>query len=134
MQAKRRIRFIHLGTAGVSVDQAGQYQRGWIERAFIAGLHYSLVPMRDSQATVDYLAGLEGTEAEQFVEWTVVRPDWFQDGDVSPYLLDETIQSGIFAGETSRIANIADFIGKLVRDSLVWETWKGKMPVIRDAK
>ena len=60
----------------------------------------------------------------------VVRPDTLRDGDVTDYALHEGLVDSLFRpGETNR-ANVAHFMCELAAGDGVWETWRGKLPVI----
>lgn len=98
----------------------------------VIGLLRLLVPPHvDNENAADYLRTEIG-QKDKAVEWVAVRPDGLIDEDVvSEYELHcSPIRSAIFdAGNTSRI-NVAHFMADLITEKVVWDKWKGQMPVI----
>ncbi len=101
----------------------------------LALLRILLPPHRDNEQAANYLRTLKTSNTGSIkskIQWVVVRPDTLIDEDkVSEYSLYPTpIRSAIFnSGKVSRI-NVAAVICTLLTDSTLWETWKGKMPLI----
>lgn len=101
----------------------------------LALLRILLPPHRDNEQAANYLRTLKTSNTGSIkskVQWVVVRPDTLIDQDkVSEYsLYPAPIRSAIFnSGKVSRI-NVAAVICTLLTDSTLWETWKGKMPLI----
>ena len=94
-------------------------------------LRLLLPPHVDNEQAADLLRTEIGP-SHKYIEWAAVRPDGLIDLDtVSDYEVHASpTRSAIFdAGQTSRI-NVGCFMAELVTDDLVWEQWKGKMPVI----
>ena len=94
-------------------------------------LRLFLPPHVDNEQAADLLRTEIGP-SHKYIEWAAVRPDGLIDLDtVSDYEVHASpTRSAIFdAGQTSRI-NVGCFMAELVTDDLVWEQWKGKMPVI----
>jgi len=86
-----------------------------------------LPPHRDNEQAADYLRTQESS-----IQWAIVRPDALIDQDaVSEYDLHPApIRSAIFdSGDVSRI-NVASLMSRLLTDSILWEKWKGKMPLV----
>jgi hypothetical protein len=94
-------------------------------------LRLLLPPHVDNEQAADFLRTEIG-QNHKCIEWAAVRPDGLIDLDtVSNYEVHASATlSAIFdAGQTSRI-NAGCFMAELVTDDLVWEQWKGRMPVI----
>ncbi|KNC98806.1 uncharacterized protein SPPG_05784 [Spizellomyces punctatus DAOM BR117] len=128
------IKFILLNTVGVT-NPAGTDVgvRSRTERAIFWTLEALIPPHKDNVRAAEYINKEIGT-GNQFIEWTAVRPDAFIDGDVSEYTTHESIQHSLFDVNDTTKANIAHFMAELATNPETWATWKGKMPVIIDAK
>ena len=66
------------------------------------------------------------------IEWVAVRPDnLINEENVTEYSLHTSpIRSALFnPGKTSRI-NVGHFMTRLITDDIIWNKWKGQMPVI----
>ena len=90
-----------------------------------------LPPHRDNENAASFLRLQVGQNHPQ-LEWVAVRPDALVDEDVvSQYdIYASPTRNVIFdAGLTSRI-NVAAFISELATNSMLWNKWKGQMPVI----
>ncbi len=120
--------------SSVSVHRPGglDTRRGPLERAFLWMLRGVLPPARDNQRAADFLVDEIGPR-HAFVQWTVVRPDTLLDGEASEYAVHEGLVNGLFAPGTTRMANVAHFMGELVTDAKTWADWNGKLPVITNA-
>ena len=127
---ERPVKYILLNTVGVShPDGSERPKRSFFERSFIAALRALLPPFADSQASADLVVNEVGT-ARPHVEWSIVRPDSFIDGDVSQYVAHPSIVSSLFSpGQTTK-ANIAHFMCELVENEDTWAKWKFKLPVL----
>lgn len=101
------------------------------QRLVISLLRLLLPPHVDNEKAADYLRTQIGQNKQQ-IEWAAVRPDNLINEDkVTDYEIHTSpLRSAIFdAGKVSRI-NVAHFMASLIDDKELWETWKGKMPVI----
>lgn len=101
------------------------------ERIVIGILRLALPPQADNEQAADYLRTVIG-QNDTIVEWCAVRPDNLVNEDlVTDYTVHPSpTRSGIFnPGKTSRI-NVGHFMAELITDDVIWERWKGKMPVI----
>jgi nucleoside-diphosphate-sugar epimerase len=90
-----------------------------------------LPPQADNEQAAEYLRTVIGQD-NGAVEWVAVRPDSLLDEDrVTEYTVHPSpTQSPIFgSGQTSRI-NVGHFMADLITDDIIWNKWKGKMPVI----
>ena len=100
------------------------------QHCVLALLRLFLPPHLDNERAANYLRTQQ--KNNPFLEWVVVRPDGLIDeSDVSAFSLHESpIRSAIFdAGQTSRM-NVANLMVRLLSEKQLWQTWKGKMPVI----
>lgn len=103
------------------------------EKAVMSLIRTLVPPHRDNEQAVQFLREEMGAN-HPFIEWVGVRPDSLVDRDASsPYSLHPSpTSSAIFASrQTSRI-NVAHFMAELVTDLPLWQSWKGKTPVIYD--
>ncbi len=107
--------------------------RGPLERAFLWALRGVLPPARDNQRAADFLLHDIGPD-HPFVEWAVVRPDALLEGEVSPYEVHEGLVDGLFAPGRTNMANVAHLMCELVTDPQAWAAWRGKLPVVTNAR
>lgn len=101
------------------------------ERFVLGVMRLLLPPHLDNEKASDYLRVSIG-QRHPYVEWVVVRPDTLIDEvNISSYVLHiSPTTSAIFnPGKTSRI-NVGHFMSRLMIDEVVWNKWKGQMPVI----
>ena len=71
-------------------------------------------------------------QKDPLIEWVAVRPDGLiNEENVTNYeVYPSPIRSAIFnSGQTSRI-NVGHYMADLITDEIVWNKWKGQMPVI----
>lgn len=120
--------------SSVSVDRPGAVEprRGRLDGLVLWLLRGSVPPARDNQRAADFLHREIGTRHPR-LEWVCVRPDTLVEGEVTRYAVHETLVSGLFKPDHSRMANVAHFICELVEDPGTWRTWAGKLPVVVDA-
>lgn len=128
--AETRTKFLLMNTAGNrNRDLAEPISRG--ERAALGLIRLLVPPHSDNEQAAEYLRSSVGP-ADSRIEWVVVRPDALTDAAVvSDYTVHASpTRSAIFnAGQTSRV-NVAHFMAELITNELVWNEWKGRMPVI----
>jgi nucleoside-diphosphate-sugar epimerase len=119
--------------SSVSVHRTGTVdaRRSRFERAFLWVLCRLLPPAHDNQRAADFLADKIGT-SNPYVEWVAVRPDTLLDGDVSGYTVHDGLVTSLFRPDHTRMANVAHFQCELATDSVMWDRWKGRLPVIVD--
>lgn len=101
------------------------------QKCVIGLLRVLLPPHIDNEKAADYLRTQIG-QNNAAIEWVAVRPDGLiNEEKVSDYeIFPSPTRSAIFnAGKVSRI-NVAHFMASLINDKNLWNTWKGKMPVI----
>lgn len=124
------VRFVLMNTTGVRNGDLDE-RISFTQKIVIWLLRLLLPPHADNEAAADYLRTQIGSN-DAAIDWAVVRPDGLTDEDnVTEYDLHASpIRSAIFdAGKTSRI-NVAHFMAELATDEMVWNAWKGQMPVI----
>lgn len=92
-----------------------------------------LPPAKDNQRAADFLLE-EIAPDDAFVEWAVVRPDSLLEGEVSEYALHEGLVNSLFAPGSTNMANVAHLMCELVTNPKTWADWKGKLPVITNAR
>ena len=107
--------------------------RGSFERAFLWVLRGVLPPARDNQRAADFLREAIGTN-DPFVEWAVLRPDTLLEGEVSEYAVHESLVDSLFSPGSTNMASVAHFICELATNPKTWANWKGRLPVITNAK
>ena len=101
------------------------------QKCVIGLLRLLLPPHVDNENAADYLRTQIG-QNNKFIEWAAVRPDNLINEDhVTDYEIHPSpIRSAIFdAGKTSRI-NVGNFMANLISNTVLWNMWKGQMPVI----
>ena len=101
------------------------------EKVAIGILRWLLPPHSDNENAADYLRVKIG-QSHPCIEWVAVRPDSLtNEAAVSPYSVHPSpIRSALFnPGKTSRI-NVGAFMADLISDCVLWNKWKGKMPVV----
>lgn len=104
------------------------------QTVIISLLRLLLPPQADNEKAASYLQTQIG-QKDNSIEWSIVRPDSLTDNNhVTNYkVYPSPIRSAIFnAGKTSRI-NVAHFMADLITDDIIWNKWKGQMPVIYNA-
>ncbi|KAF9962952.1 hypothetical protein BGZ65_007036 [Modicella reniformis] len=132
LQPVSPIRFILLCTVGVSnPDGSDRHVRNGFENTMVSLMTAILPPYTDSVRSADYISKQVGTD-NNFIEWTVVRPDGFIDGEISEYRILDSIQHAFYEADKITKANIAHFMCELVENAKTWEEWKYKMPIIID--
>ncbi|MFC1236450.1 NAD(P)-dependent oxidoreductase [Vibrio sp. F74] len=130
MTLEHEVKFILMNTTGNSNDDIPE-KPPVSQRMVISALRWVLPPHLDNEKAADFLRLQIGQQHKHF-EWVVVRPDSLTDEPfVSRYELHNSpLRNVIFdAGKTSRI-NVANFMFNLISDEVLWDQWKGKMPVI----
>ena len=129
-QPSRPIKFVLMNTTGNRNRDLNE-PVSFAQLCVVGLLRYLIPPHADNEDAAEFLRSTIGHSNDQ-IEWVVVRPDSLIDETcVSPYSLHASpTRSAIFdAGTTSRI-NVANFMAELISVDDLWQTWKGKMPVI----
>jgi len=101
------------------------------QKGVIGLLRLLLPPHVDNEKAADYLRTKIG-QNNKFIEWAAVRPDGLiNEDEVTDYEIHPSpTRSAIFdAGKVSRI-NVGHFMATLITDDILWNKWKGQMPVI----
>jgi hypothetical protein len=128
--AELKTKFILMNTTG-NANRNIKEDTPLSQRVVVFLLRYLLPPHVDNENASDVLWQGIGSN-NSLIEWVVVRPDGLIDEtQVSDYVeYPSPIRNAIFnSGQTSRI-NVANFMLKLMKDDVLWDQWKGKMPVI----
>ncbi len=130
IDADKKVKIILMNTTGNSNRDIPE--KPPLSQLFVISLLRLLLPPHvDNEEAADFLR-LHVGQTHKCIEWVAVRPDGLTDEDnVSEYDIHPSpTRNPIFdAGSTSRI-NVANFMSNLVVNSDLWDTWKGKMPVI----
>lgn len=126
------IKVILMSTVAVHRSGGLDARRGYAGRAFMAILRALVPPAKDNQDAADFLLEEVGTDSP-FVQWVAVRPDTLVEGDVSEYVLHESLVASLAKPDESAMSNVAHFMCELVTDSKAWDAWQGKLPVIVNA-
>lgn len=124
------IKFVLMNTSG-NANRDLKESNPLQNRIVIGLLRLLLPPHPDNEKAADYLRVNIGQD-DQEIQWVAVRPDGLIDEDkVSDYDLHPSpIRNPIFdAGKTSRI-NVANLMARLMTEELLWQDWKGQMPLI----
>ncbi|MEE4251915.1 MAG: NAD(P)H-binding protein [Alcanivoracaceae bacterium] len=133
VQPDSKVRVILMSSSGCSNGDVPE-SPPWSQRIVTSLLRLLVPPHADNEQAADFLRTEIG-QNHRFIEWVAVRPDSLvNDSEVSEYAIHASpIRNAIFdAGSVSRI-NVARFMADLASHALLWETWKGKMPVIYGA-
>ncbi|KAA3656950.1 MAG: NAD(P)-dependent oxidoreductase [Chloroflexi bacterium] len=127
---EKSVKFVLMNTAGNSNRNIPE--KISLGQKFVIGLIRLLVPPHsDNEQAAEYLRTQVG-QNDGIIEWVAVRPDSLIDeGEVSDYAVHPSpTRSAIFdPGVTSRI-NVGHFMADLVTDDVLWNKWKGQMPII----
>ncbi len=127
-------RLVLMSSAGIR-DRPGEGLGTWGERIVLGALRLLVPPHADNERAADALRDRSDPDARG-PEWCIVRPDTLSNAEAPETyeVFPSPIRSAIFdAGHTSR-RNVARFIADLLTDRQLWERWKGRMPVVYDAR
>ncbi len=124
------IKFVLMNTSG-NQNRDIDEPISFAQKCVISLLRLLLPPHVDNEKAADYLRTQIG-QNHDLIEWSAVRPDNLtNETKVTDYeVYPSPTRSAIFnAGKTSRI-NVGHFMANLINDNILWNTWKGQMPVI----
>jgi hypothetical protein len=127
---KEHVKFLLMNTTGNRNRDLNE-QISIAQKCVIGLLRIMLPPHVDNENAADYLRTEIGKKHPS-IEWAAVRPDGLIDSEkVTEYdVYPSPIRSAIFdPGKTSRI-NVGHFMAELICDEMLWNKWKGRMPVI----
>ena len=127
------VKFVLMSSVSVHRPNRLDARRGFVDYAATGVMRALVPPARDNQNAADFLYGQIG-QSDPFLQWVVVRPDTLADGGVSEYAVHEGLVSSLARPDMSTMTNVAHFMCGLVSEPLLWEAWKGKLPVIVDAR
>lgn len=129
-EPKNPIKYVLMNTSG-NRNRDLKEPISFAQKCVIGLLRLLLPPHVDNEKAADYLRTQVG-QNNNFIQWVAVRPDGLINEEiVTDYeVYPSPIRSAIFsAGKVSRI-NVAHFMSSLVNDDVLWNKWKGQMPVI----
>jgi len=123
------LKLVLMNSSGV-VNHSQNETVPFTQRMVLNLLRVLVPPHLDNERAALYL--MQTCTDLPHIEWVTVRPDSLIDSDaVSDYECHPSpIRSAIFnAGKVSRI-NVANFMGQLMCEPVLWDQWKGKTPVM----
>ena len=127
----RPVRLILMSSVSVNQPDHADTRRGRGERVYMGLMRAAVPPARDNQRAADFLTVELGT-SDSTIEWVIVRPDTLRDGEVREYEVTGELVASLFRPESTRMAQVAHFMGELATDDSLWQQWRGRMPVIVD--
>ncbi len=133
LKPAKPIKFILMSSVSVNHPGGLDTRRGMFEKAVVWIIRSMVPPAEDNQQAANFLHESFGMTSP-FVQWVAVRPDTLLDGDISEYTLHEGHVSSLFAPDSTNMANVANFMCELFVNPKVWDDWKGKLPVIINAR
>lgn len=133
LEPDKPVKLILMTSVSVNTPRGIDQRRSTFERVFLRMVRCLLPPARDNQEAANFLHECIGP-SHPFVQWVTVRPDTLLEGDVSEYTLHEGLVSSLLSPARTNMANIAHFMCELVTSPEAWEVWRGKLPVIINAR
>lgn len=127
------IKYVLMNSTAV-IKTVNNEKPSFAESLILSVLRLLLPPHTDNEAAARYFIQTIGSSFS--IQWCVVRPDSLIDKETSPGYdaHPKAISSPIFsAGKVSRIT-VAKFMADLIEDNSLWDTWKGKAPVLYDSR
>jgi hypothetical protein len=124
------IKFVLMNSSGVK-NRDLKEPISFAQKCVIGLLRLLLPPHVDNEQAADFLRTQIG-QNNDCIEWVAVRPDGLiNEEEVTEYeSYPSPIRSAIFnAGKVSRI-NVGHFMSELINDDILWNKWKGQMPVV----
>jgi len=131
-QSARPVKLILMSTVSVNRHGGLDTRRGRFERACLWALRGLVPPTRDNQGAADFLHDVIADD-DPHAQWVAVRPDTLKEGEITEYALHEGLVDSLFRPGETNMANVAHFMCELATDSVVWATWRDKLPVIVNA-
>lgn len=126
------VKFILMNTSGNANPDTPE-KPPLSQRIAVTLIRKLIPPHLDNELASAYLRDKVGLK-HKFIEWTCVRPDALTNEKTNDEyeVYESPISNVIFdSGDTSRL-NVARFMTDLLEDDALWQTWKGKMPVVYD--
>ncbi|MBX7084399.1 MAG: SDR family oxidoreductase [Nannocystaceae bacterium] len=127
------VAFVLMSSVSVHRARALDPRRTRFERMVLWLLRRLVPPVEDNQRAAQVLLQTIGADHPR-VHWVVVRPDALRDGEVGPYTVHEALVDPLFSPWQTRMANVAHFIATLATEPEVLARWRGRCPVIVDAR
>ncbi len=102
----------------------------FVQKCIIVLLRLLLPPHPDNEQAAEYLRTVIG-QKDTAIEWIAVRPSSLIDEESASEIevFPSPMRSILKDGKVSRV-NVGHFMADLITDSVIWEKWKGQMPVI----
>ena len=129
MDDTKKRKFLLMNTAG-NINKDANEKVSFLQNMVLGIIRFLVPPHADNEQAAEFLrTKLKNSKS---VEWTVVRPDTLinEDEPTEYKVHPSPTRSAIFnAGKTSRV-NVAYFMAELICKEILWEKWKGKMPVL----
>lgn len=126
------LRLVVLSSVSVHRPLPADALRGRAERAYLNLLASLVPPALDNQRAANMLENEVGS-GDPHVFWVAVRPDGLVGGEETEYVVADQLTRSVFRPTTTRRANVASFMTRLVADDATWNRWQGGMPVLEDA-
>lgn len=130
LQPQTTVRFVLMNTVAVrnrDLDEPASLGH----RVVIGLLRHLLPPHTDNENAADVLRTEVG-QHNKAIQWCAVRPDSLTTvATASEYTVhpSTTRDCIVDPGKTTR-NNVAHFMAELITNDTLWNTWKGRMPVI----
>ncbi|NOH98114.1 NAD(P)-binding oxidoreductase [Vibrio sp. 99-70-13A1] len=124
------IKFILMNTTGNQNKSAGEMVS--LPHIMVVCLLRTLLPPHADNEQAAAFLQQQVSKKSIYIEWVGVRPDsLINQAAPSAYeIYSSPIRDPIFnAGKTSR-ANVAHFMISLLTDPILWQCWRGQLPVI----
>mmetsp|Transcript_34717 Transcript_34717/g.83007 ORF Transcript_34717/g.83007 Transcript_34717/m.83007 type:complete len:290 (+) Transcript_34717:156-1025(+) len=129
-------KMIVMGSDGVADPLGGDDRRKLSERVTLSLLRRLLIPHADNEAAASYMSSVSSVVPTSRMEWLVLRPTDLVNGSATKYDMFDKPTKGLFdgtkGGKTTR-ATVAQCMIDFVLTDELWESWKGKFPVIHDS-
>jgi len=136
VQGKKPTKMIVMGSDGVANPMGRDDRRKCSERVTLSLLRKLVPPHADNEAAASYMSSVSGVVPTSRMEWLVLRPTDLVDGSATKYELFEKPTKGLFdgtkGGKTTRATVARCMIDFVMADEL-WESWRGKFPVVHDS-
>tara|TARA_R110002051_G_scaffold188453_1_gene257859 strand:+ start:10814 stop:11560 length:747 start_codon:yes stop_codon:yes gene_type:complete len=127
IKSKEKTKFVLMNTvANRNLNESISFA----QKCVIGLLRVILPPHLDNEKAAAYLRTTIG-QKDSFIDWVAVRPSGLIDeekmSEIEVY--PSPTRSILNDGQISRI-NVGHFMADLITNEVLWNTWKGQMPVI----
>jgi nucleoside-diphosphate-sugar epimerase len=124
------IRFILMGSDGVSHPAGTEPTRPWLDRALLWLCATLLSPHADNMEAAQFV--YDQYKQGGSVEWIVVRPTNLVDADVVTEYTPLATPGPLLSNATVSRVNVAKFISDCVLNPSLWNQYKFSMPVLHN--